>query len=139
MSRILLAAGAALLFAAAPASAADFAGTALNIIPSGQYGGLPVPPGADEQAKMYDSLTPLFDKVTAADLLTAFKSERFGVDTSGPGRVEAVPRSGVTIVRDRFNVPHITGKTRDDVTWATGWVLAEDRALLVAGLHRPRA
>jgi len=52
---------------------------------------------------MYDSLTPLFDKVTAADLLTAFKSERFGVDTSGPGRVEAVPRSGVTIVRELDN------------------------------------
>jgi acyl-homoserine lactone acylase PvdQ len=135
MSRVTLAALAAafaFLLAPAVASADDFAGTALNIIPSGQYGGVPIPPGADEQAKMYDSLTPLFDKVTAADLLTAFKSERFGVDTSGPGRVEAVPRSGVTIVRDRFNVPHITGKTRDDVTWATGWITAEDRALLLA-------
>ena len=38
----------------------------------------------------------------------------------------------MTIVRDRFNVPHITGKTRDDVTWATGWITAEDRALLLA-------
>ena len=88
MSRVALralAVACALLLTPAAASADDFAGTALNIIPSGQYGGLPVPPGADEQAKMYDSLTPLFDKVTAADLLTAFKSERFGVDTSGPG------------------------------------------------------
>src|SRR5262245_3767403 len=110
MSRVTLAAlAAAFAFLLAPvtASADDFAGTALNIIPSGQYGGVPIPPGADEQAKMYDSLTPLFNNVTAADLLTAFKSERFGVDTSGPGRAEAVPRSGVTIVRDRFNVPHI--------------------------------
>jgi acyl-homoserine lactone acylase PvdQ len=135
MSRVslcALAAACALLLAPAGASADDFAGTALNIIPSGQYGGLPVPAGADEQAQMYDSLTPLFDQVTAPDLLTAFKSEKFGVDNAGPGRPEAVPRAGVTIVRDRFNVPHITGKTRDDVTWAMGWVLEEDRALLLA-------
>ena len=88
MSRVALralAVACALLLTPAAASADDFAGTALNVIPSGQCGGLPVPPGADEQARMYDSLTPLFDKVTAADLLTAFKSERFGVDTSGPG------------------------------------------------------
>src|SRR6188472_1962103 len=135
MSRVMiraLVAACVFLTAPAAASADDFAGTALNIIPSGQWGGVPVPPGADEQAKMYDSLTPLFDQVTAPDLLTAFKSERFGVDTAGPGRVEAVPRAGVTIVRDHFNVPHITGKTRDDVTWAMGWILEEDRALLLA-------
>ena len=43
----------------------------------------------------------------------------------------------MTIVRDRFNVPHITGKTRDDVTWATGWVLEEDRGLLLAQARYP--
>jgi acyl-homoserine lactone acylase PvdQ len=46
--------------------------------------------------------------------------------------MEPVPRPGVTIVRDRFNVPHITGNSRDDVTWAMGWILAEDRGLLLA-------
>jgi acyl-homoserine lactone acylase PvdQ len=35
-------------------------------------------------------------------------------------------------VRDAFNVPHITGKARDDVTWGAGWVLEEDRGLLLA-------
>ena len=58
---------------------------------------------------MYDALTPLFDQVTDADLLTKFKSEQFGVARTGQGG-EAVPRAGVTIVRDRFNVPHITGQ-----------------------------
>jgi acyl-homoserine lactone acylase PvdQ len=43
-----------------------------------------------------------------------------------------VPRKGVTILRDKFNVPHITGKTHDDVTWAMGWVTEEDRGLLLA-------
>jgi acyl-homoserine lactone acylase PvdQ len=130
--RSAVACAAALSLCALPASAsaADYAQTALNIIPSGQYGSVPIPPGADEQAKLYDGLTPLSGNVTAGDLQTYFKSERFGVDTSGPARTEAVPRGGVTIVRDRFDVPHITGRTRDDVVWATGWVLAEDRGLL---------
>ena len=42
-------------------------------------------PAADDQAQMYDGLTPLFDQVTDADLTTYFKSERFGVGTDGPG------------------------------------------------------
>jgi hypothetical protein len=29
-------------------------------------------------------------------------------------------------------VPHITCNSRDDVTWAMGWILAEDRGLLLA-------
>ena len=45
------------------ASAADYAATARNIIPSGQYGGLPIVPQADDQAQMYDGLTPLFNRV----------------------------------------------------------------------------
>lgn len=111
----------------ASATAKDYASTALNIIPSGQPGGFPVPAGADRQAKMYDGLTPLFDRVTTKDLFTYFKSERFG----GRGRVERVPRKGVRIVRDSFDVPHITGRTRLDVIWAAGWVAAEDRRLLI--------
>ena len=106
---------------AAPASAKDYAGTALNIIPSGQYGGLPINPQADVQAKMYDGLTPLFDKVTPTDLTTYFKSERFGADDSCPCTTEPTPRSGLTLVRDKFNVPHLTGKTRDDATWVASY------------------
>ena len=122
-----------LALAAPAASAQDYAGTALNIIPSGQYGGVPIHPGADVQAKMYDGLTPLFDQVTPADLTTYFKSETLRRRaTRARARTEPAPRKGVTLVRDRFNVPHITGKTRDDVTWGAGWVLAEDRALLLA-------
>src|SRR3954465_8170024 len=120
------------LLLAPAASARDYAGTALNIIPSGQPGGLPVPAGADAQAKMYDALTPLFDQVTPADLTATFKSERFGAADSCPCRTETVPRKGVRIVRDRFDVPHITGRNRLDLDWAAGWVLEEDRGLLLA-------
>ena len=81
---------------------------------------------------MYDALTPLFDQVTDADLMSKFKSERFGVGAGRAGHAEAIPRAGVTVVRDRYNVPHITGNSRDDVTWAMGWILREDRGLLLA-------
>jgi acyl-homoserine lactone acylase PvdQ len=126
--------GAAVLacLAAGPAAAKDFSGTALNIIPSGQYGNLPTAK-SDVQAKMYDALTPLFDKVTNADLRKDFKSEKLGkAGTPGPAKAEQVPRKGVRIVRDKFNVPHVYGKTHDDVVWAAGWILQEDRGLLLA-------
>ncbi len=70
MRRVTLAAALCALALPPSASARDYADTALNIVPSGQYGGLPVPAGADEQARMYDALTPLFDQVTDADLKT---------------------------------------------------------------------
>src|SRR5581483_4686532 len=105
------------LWAPALASAQDDAQTALNIIPSGQYGSIPPPPGAAEQAQMYDGLTPLFDHVTASDLTTYFKSERFGIDTSGPGTIE--------------NVPYVEASTYDGGIWAAGWIAAEDRGLLL--------
>ena len=119
-----------LAFAAPAAGAKDYAQTALNILPSGQWGGLPVPPDADSQALMYDGLTPLFDQVSESDLDTYFKSEGFGVGPDGPATIEPVPRPGVTIERDRFNVPHVTGETHDDGIWAAGWIAAEDRGLL---------
>jgi acyl-homoserine lactone acylase PvdQ len=137
MSRIAVIATAAVVLLPAPAVAKDYAASARNIIPSGQLGGLPVPADAGVQAQMYDALTPLFDQVTDADLQTKFKSEGLGVGPDGPATPESVPRKGVTIVRDRFHVPHITGKSRDDVTWAMGWLVQEDRALLLAQARNP--
>src|SRR5215218_1949009 len=118
--------------AGAAAQSRDFAATALNIVPSGQLGAVPPPAGADRQARMYDALTPRFDRVTSTDVTRWFKSERFGTRGQCPCRTERVPRAGVRIVRDRFSVPHITARRVDDLTWAAGWVLAEDRALLLA-------
>ena len=118
----------ALCAPAGTAAARDLAQTALNIIPSGQYGSVPPPPGADTQAKMYDGLTPLFDQVSNADLTKYFKSERFGIDTAGPGTIESVPRPGVTITRDKFNVPHVHATSYAGGVWAAGWISAEDRS-----------
>ncbi len=104
--------------------------TALNILPAGQYGSIPPPPGADRQAKMYDGLTPLFNRVTQSDLTRFFKSAALG-RAPGATREERIPgHPGISIQRDEFNVPHIGGATDDDVTFAVGWVSAEDRGLL---------
>ncbi len=124
--------GVCALASASSASAEDYASYARNIVPSGNYGGLPVRPDADVQAKMYDGLTPLFDQVDDGALNTYFKSEAFGVGDAGPGVNEPVPRPGLTITRDSYGVPHVDGETMDDGIWASGWLLAEDRGLLLA-------
>jgi acyl-homoserine lactone acylase PvdQ len=132
VKRLAVLATTAFFVAAPPALAVrDFAGTALNIIPSGQYGSVPPPPKADQQAKMYDGLTPLFSDVRARDLKRYFKSEKLGTKGQGRMKRERVPHRGVKILRDRFNVPHIFGKTNDDVTWGAGWAVAHDRELLL--------
>jgi hypothetical protein len=115
------------------ASAKDYAIIARDIVPSGQYGSVPPPPGATTQGRMYDALTPLFNHVTAHDLLSDFKADPLGTAGSGPIRRERVPHAGLSIVRDRFDVPHIYGKRYDDLTWGAGWVTAEDRGLLLQG------
>ena len=125
---VALALGAGVAQAASPA---DYAQIARNIIPSGQPGGFPFPTGASTQAQMYNALTPLGGKVTTADLFSDFKSEAFGLGTDGPGTTEPVSYPGVTIIRDRFDVPHVTATTHGGGVWAAGWITAEDRGLLL--------
>jgi acyl-homoserine lactone acylase PvdQ len=116
------------LSGASAAVAADYAETALNILPSGQY---QTPgPEADRQPQMYNALTPRYDNVTDADLPSFFKSEALGPATVV--REETIPeRPGVLIRRDDFNVPHIYGQTNDDVIFGAGWAIAADRSLLL--------
>ncbi len=126
---------AAAILALAPAASAkkksssDPTIIARNILPSGQYG---TPgPNAASQATLYNALTPLFDHVTPNDLFTDYKSEKLSVDTDGPTTQEAVPFPGVTLLRDRFNVPHIYADTHAGGVETAGWILAEDRGLLL--------
>lgn len=58
--------------------------------------------------------------MTSADLFRDFKSEKFGVSGDGPARREAVPYPSVTIIRDRYNAPHVTARTHDGGVWAAG-------------------
>jgi acyl-homoserine lactone acylase PvdQ len=113
----------------------DYAGVALNVLPSGQSGDLLFPPTAKDQLRLYDGLTPLRGNVKPRDLARYFKSERFGV-TGKVVRVE-VPRRGLKIVRDRWDVPHVYGATRADVEFGAGYATAEDRYILMELLRGP--
>src|SRR5207249_10136892 len=75
---------------AEPASGqtADVAGTILNVLPPGQFGGLPFNTHANDQIPLYDGLTPKFDAVTPADLTLFYKAATFGFGSDSPERVE---------------------------------------------------
>jgi acyl-homoserine lactone acylase PvdQ len=132
MRRVVIAVGLVATFAlvaCSSAAAKDPTIIARNILPSGQYG---VPnANASAQADMYNALTPLFNRISSNDLYTDFKSEKLSVDTDGPTTQEQVPFPGVTLLRDRFNVPHIYASTHVGGVEAAGWVIAEDRGLLL--------
>ncbi len=118
------------------AAAKDYAGTALNIIPSGQLQPFEAPYATvpnDRQAEMYDGLTPLFDNVTAGDLTTYFKSEALGsVGTDGPAVPEIIPgHPEIDLTRDKYGVPHVVADTHEGGVFAAGWIAAEDRGLLL--------
>ena len=140
---VLVGVGVALATAAMPGAAvaspgpvADYANTARDIIPAGEYQLPPTPatlPAVQQQAQMYNALTPLWDNVTPADVNADYKAEPLNVaDAPGPISQETVPHPGVTIYRDAYNVPYIYGTTYDDMTWGAGWVEAEDQGLLLA-------
>ena len=122
----------AALAADQPPPASDYAIIARDIIPSGEYGSVPPPANADQQAQMYNALTPLFDNVTPSDLVNDFKAEPLNIQNApGPVTTESVPHAGVTVYRDAYNVPYIYATTYDDYTWAAGWIEAQDQGLLL--------
>src|SRR3954451_21249211 len=125
----------ALMLPATALASTDFGRDVYNVLPSGQYGGLPMTKHSTDQIPLYDGLTPLWDQVTAADIPKYFKPERFGV----VGKVERTerPRKGLKILRDSYGVPHVYGKTRDDVEFGAGWVTAEDRSLFIETIRGP--
>src|SRR5712691_8423304 len=121
--------------AAGGAGSSDYAAVALNVLPPGQSGDLLFPATATDQLKLYDGLTPRAGDVRAADLTRYFKPERFGV--SGKVVRTERPRPGLRILRDRWDVPHVYGRTRTDVEFGAGYATAEDRFILLELLRGP--
>src|SRR5436190_14067690 len=134
---VALAAAVALvaLPAAGGARSSDYASVALNVLPPGQSGDLLFPATATDQLKLYDGLTPRAASVRPADLTRYFKPERFGV--SGKVVRTERPRRGLRILRDRWDVPHVYGRTRADVEFGAGYATAEDRYVLLELLRGP--
>lgn len=100
------------------------------VLPPGNYGGLPTTENSLDQLPLYDGLTPLRGNVTDADIEELFLPEDF--KPIGETREEATGRPGTTILYDEFGIAHITGETRDDLSFGAGWVTARDRSLLVS-------
>ncbi len=120
----------AVLGAAPVGARVDFSGPAYNILAPGEDGGLPPSAFSTDQGALYDALTPLRGHVSAADVAKDYLSEKFGV--VGPVlRSEHTGRPGLRILRDSHDIPHVYGRTRDDVMFGVGWIVAEDRTLLL--------
>ncbi len=121
---------------AASAPRPDHAAVAFTILPPGENGGLTFDRNTTDQAKLYDALTPRFDQVTDRDIRRFFKPAPLGLAGEKPAKTKRL-RPGVTILRDRFGVPHIQGKTQEDVAFGAGFATAEDRGLLLTLIRGP--
>ncbi|MHB8533784.1 MAG: penicillin acylase family protein, partial [Solirubrobacteraceae bacterium] len=109
----------------------DFSGGAYQILPPGAEGSFSQGKFSKDQKTLYERLTPHKGNVTQALLEKDFLPEKFGVSGT-PLREEKTPRgTKLKIVRDSHDIPHITGATRGDVMYGSGWVAAEDRGLLL--------
>jgi acyl-homoserine lactone acylase PvdQ len=112
----------------------DYAAIALNVLPPGEASDSG--PNSIDQLALYDGLTPLWNAVSPANVRRYFKPETFGLQGKAQRR-EDTGRKGLKIVRDKWGVAHITGKTRADVMYGAGWVTAQDRNLLMQLVRGP--
>ncbi|RZV42761.1 MAG: hypothetical protein EX269_14390 [Acidimicrobiales bacterium] len=103
---------------------------AYYILPPGNFGGFPTTDESFDQLALYDGLTPLRGNVSDADIEELFLPADF--EPIGDTTVEETGRPGTTIVYDEFGVAHITGETREDLAFGSGWVTARDRDLLIS-------
>ncbi len=133
MSRlwVVLIAACALLAAALAPTAAFAASddTARYILPPGNYGGLPFTDNSTDQLPLYSGLTPLRDNISMSDINSHFLPENFS--PIGATHEENTGRAGLRLIYDSYGIPHIYGKTREDVDFGAGWATARDRGLLL--------
>jgi hypothetical protein len=83
-----------------------------------------------DQLQMYDGINRVAPgSITDTDLPKYYKDARLGGIPADIVSTER-PLSGVTIRRDKFGVPHIDGKTAEDVSFGAGYAGIEDRMFL---------
>src|ERR1043165_7607222 len=131
--------------AASPATTYDSNGATWNILPPGSNGNVnaadlaavgpsrtataTTPTNFADQLEMYDALNTISPySLKASNLSKYYKDASMG-DPADPASTET-PKTGVTITRDQFGVPHITGTTDDDVAYGAGYAGIEDRMFL---------
>jgi acyl-homoserine lactone acylase PvdQ len=121
----------------------DFAdGRAKSILPPGENGLVNAiqagkyfttgkrPPHSQDQLRKYTRLLYHSRGLTNAQLHKYFLDESFGVRKRHITRAEK-PGRGVTIYRDRHDIPHIYGTTKKTMAFGAGYAQAEDRLFLM--------
>jgi acyl-homoserine lactone acylase PvdQ len=130
----------------APPPAPDTGGAVLNVLPPGSRGNISIPqalrvgpsrtagkdnpPNFADQLEMYDALATVAPgQLAEADLPKYYKDAP--IDLPAGEEVSTLqPRPGVTIRRDRFGVPFVTGVTAEDVAYGAGYAGTQDRMFL---------
>src|SRR5436305_741246 len=107
----------ALVAAVAAGDASAAVVRAQAILPPGESGFVSVPglatgTGSDH---LYDQ-TPLFTSFRWRDAMLG-----------QPGSDSEQPKAGVTIARDAFGIPAVTGDNSEDMWWGAGYATAQDR------------
>ncbi len=132
---------------AAQRAAQPDAGAIRNILPPGARGSYTAldtarfeadgtrPANTVDQLALYDRLNTLApSQITPATLQALFKDAALGVDPADV--VDTLrPRAGVTVLRDRFGVPHVYGTTDADTAFGAGYVGTQDRMFLQDALR----
>ena len=121
----------------------DYAdGQAMNILPPGENGLVNVadaakfellkqrPPNSDDQLGQYANLLYGYPSLTDSTLSTYYNDASFGVQPGDITRTEA-PETGVTIYRDKRDVPHVYANTDETLAFGAGYAQAEDRLFLM--------
>jgi penicillin amidase len=113
---LALAACTAVALATAGAASARIV-NATSLLPPGESGFVSVLGVASGTGSphLYDQQQPFIDFNR--------KNAMFGQ----PGTPESVPMPGVTVVRDAFGVPSVTGASDQELWWGAGYATAEDR------------
>jgi len=129
----------------------DGDGQVRNILPPGSHGNANAadaaayeangtqPANFSDQLEMYDALNKVDPYGLAdSDLSKYYKDARLGGVAADTVSTES-PKAGVTIVRDSFDVPHVTGDTAEDVAFGAGYAGTEDRMFLTDVLRHTGA
>ena len=131
--------------AAPGATSYDTNGATWNILPPGSNGTVTAadaaavgpsrtatpttPTNFADQLEMYDALNTIAPYSLTDNSLSKYYKDASMGDPAKPVSTET-PKDGVTITRDSFGVPHITGVTDDDVAYGAGYAGIQDRMFL---------